>query len=67
VRDVGAIRLEDDREFPSPSRAAVEAAGIPAYDGWYAWRLDGGGGESLHELRLRVVNENREEEAAEAT
>jgi hypothetical protein len=33
----------------------MEAAQIPAYDGWYAWRL-GEGGESLHELRVRMVS-----------
>jgi hypothetical protein len=55
VTNAGTIRLEDGREFPSPSRAAMEAAQIPAYDGWYAWRLDEGG-ESLHELRVRLVS-----------
>jgi len=35
----GSIELEDGRSFASPSRAAMEAADIPAYDGWYAWRL----------------------------
>ncbi|MDQ3091508.1 MAG: hypothetical protein M3R46_07595, partial [Actinomycetota bacterium] len=63
VTDAGAIRLEDGREFPSPSRAAMEAAQIPAYDGWYAWRL-GEGGESLHELRVRMVS--RAEDNVEA-
>jgi hypothetical protein len=63
VTDAGTIRLEDGREFPSPSRAAMEAAQIPAYDGWYAWRL-GEGGESLHELRVRMVS--RAEDNVEA-
>jgi len=31
----------------------MEAAEIPAYDGWYALRIDEG--ESLHELRVRLV------------
>ena len=56
VTDNGALRLDDGREFSSASRAAVEAAGIPAYDGWYAWRLEGDGGEPLHELRVRCVS-----------
>jgi hypothetical protein len=27
------------RVFSSPSLAAIKAADIPAYDGWYAWRV----------------------------
>jgi hypothetical protein len=51
----GAIELEDGRgPFSSPSRAAVEAAGVPACDGWIAWRV-GSGGPLLHELRVRLV------------
>jgi hypothetical protein len=46
----GAIRLADGREFSSPSRAAKEAAQIPAYDGWYAWRLTRDD-RTLHVLR----------------
>lgn len=53
VTDEGQIMLEDGRPFSSPSRAAMEAAGIPSYDGWYAWRL-GDGGPTLHELRGRL-------------
>lgn len=48
----GSIRLEDGRVFASPSRAAKEAAGIPAYDGWYAWRL---GDKTLHDLREELA------------
>jgi hypothetical protein len=55
VTDGAAIRLEDGREFTSPSRAAMEAGDVPAYDGWYAWRVVGNGRESLHELRVRCV------------
>jgi hypothetical protein len=44
----GSLRLDDGRVFTSPSRAAKEAAGIPAYDGWYAWRLND---KTLHALR----------------
>lgn len=49
VTEEGLIRLDDGRAFSSPSRAAVEAAGIPSYDGWYAWRTEAG--ETLHSLR----------------
>lgn len=51
------IRLEDGREFASPSRAAIEAAQIAAYDGWYAWRVDADGGETLHDLRIRLAQQ----------
>lgn len=60
VGEAGTIRLEDGREFSSPSRAAIEAAQIPAYDGWYAWRVDGDDRESLHDLRLRLAQRSRE-------
>lgn len=49
------IELEDGRRFRSPSRAAMEAADVPAYDGWYAWRIHDGNGASLHDLRVRLV------------
>ncbi len=52
VTDRGAIRLEDGRTFPSPSRAAMEAANVPAYDGWLAWRVERpGGNATLADLR----------------
>ena len=57
VGEAGTIKLEDEREFSSPSRAAIEAAQIPAYDGWYAWRIEGGAGESLHDLRIRLAQD----------
>jgi hypothetical protein len=53
VTEAGQIRLDDGRTFSSPSRAAMEAANIPSYDGWYAWRL-GAGGPTLHGLRERL-------------
>jgi Restriction Enzyme Adenine Methylase Associated len=52
ITDVGHIRLDDGRTFSSPSRAATEAARIPSYDGWYAWRT--ADGETLHALRERL-------------
>ena len=51
----GCIRLEDGRVFSGPSRAATEAAGIAAYDGWQAWRVGGSDGELLDELRVRLL------------
>jgi len=56
----GAIRLTDGRTFSSPSRAASEAAGIAAYDGWYAWkveRLD----RTLNDLRYDLAAVNGEQ------
>jgi hypothetical protein len=60
VTEAGALRLEDGREFSSPSRAAMEAAGVASYDGWYAWRPENG--ESLNELRRRLVSRDPEQE-----
>lgn len=53
VGEAGMIVLSDGRAFASPSRAAKEAAGIAAYDGWYAWRVPTG--ETLHALRKKLV------------
>lgn len=39
VTENGAIMLSDGRTFSSPSRAATEAADVPAYDGWHAWKV----------------------------
>lgn len=53
VTDTGAIVLSDGRTFSSPSRAAVEAAEIPAFDGWYAWRTEDG--QRLLDLRAKLI------------
>jgi Restriction Enzyme Adenine Methylase Associated len=55
LTDNGCIDLEDGRVFSGPSRAAVEVAGIPAYDGWQAWRVGGADGELLDQLRARLI------------
>ena len=55
VTDNGCVRLEDGRVYSGPSRAAAEVAGIPAYDGWRAWRVGGSDGELLDELRARLL------------
>ena len=54
VTDQGAFQLADGRSFTSPSRAAMEAADIASYDGWYAWRLDRNG-KLLNDLRKELV------------
>jgi hypothetical protein len=51
----GRIRLSDGREFPSPSGAAMAAADVVSYDGWYAWRV-GNSGPTLDELRRRLAD-----------
>jgi hypothetical protein len=67
----GRIRLADGREFRTPSAAAMAAADVVSYDGWYAWRL-GEDGPSLNDFRHRVADAstaqaNVEIEPAEAT
>ena len=52
VTSDGTLRLDDGRIFTSPSRAAKEAANIPAVDGWYAWKL---GDKTLHALREELA------------
>jgi hypothetical protein len=66
VTDGGALQLDDGRQFSSPSRAAMEAAEVPAYDGWFAWRRDDESGASLHDLRLRLVRALADEPPVEA-
>lgn len=60
VTDTGALLLPDGRTFSSPSRAAMDAADVPAYDGWNAWCTKDG--LRLAELRTRLI----EASAAEA-
>jgi hypothetical protein len=51
IRDV-IERHEDGRTFSSLSTAATEAAGIPAYDGWYAWKANG---VLMKDLRHKLI------------
>lgn len=53
VLATGQIELVDGRTYSSPSRAAMEAADIPAYDGWHAWRTSAG--HSLADLRDKLL------------
>jgi hypothetical protein len=41
-------------EHRSPSGAAMAAAEVVSYDGWYAWRV-GEGGPTLNELRRKIA------------
>ena len=57
VLETGQIQLEDgERVYASPSRAAMEAAGIVAYDGWHAWRT--AEGHLLADLRGQLLASN---------
>lgn len=51
----GQIRLDDGSICRTPSRAAMQAAHTPSYDGWHAWRVVRLGGTKLHELRQQYI------------
>jgi hypothetical protein len=51
----GQIQIEDGTICRTPSRAAMKAANIASYDGWYAWRVKRLGGTKLHELREQFI------------
>ena len=51
----GLIRLDDGREFRTPSGAAMAAADVVSYDGWYAWRV-GEDGPTLNDLRHQIAD-----------
>lgn len=66
INSKGAIQLENDGVYSSPSRAAMEAAGVASYDGWYAWtvvRL----GRTLNDLRheLQALIQERSQSTAD--
>lgn len=46
--------LVDGKAFASPSTAAAAALGLKAANGWVSWRLDGGKGPTLAELRTQL-------------
>lgn len=49
----GRILLPDGSEHRSPSGAAMAAADVASYDGWYAWRLPDG--RTLNDVRHEVA------------
>jgi hypothetical protein len=51
----GRFQLTDGTFETSPSGAAMRAANLAAYDGWYAWRLPRLGGTKLAELRVAYL------------
>lgn len=64
VTEDAGIKLEDGRTFSSPSRAAMEAADMPSYDGWWAWRVGTPDGELLHHIRVRLTESLRAAEGS---
>lgn len=56
ITDNGAIQLANGQTFASPSRAAMEAAGVGSYDGWWAWRVERLDGEILKDVRQRFID-----------
>lgn len=65
VTENGSIRLEDGSAHASPSRAAMEAADVASYDGWYAWRVDDVDGPTLQDLRVQLVEKHHADEHSE--
>jgi len=53
--DGGRIRLEGGDEFSSPSGAAMAAADVVSYDGWYAWRLTSDN-RTLNDIRREIAS-----------
>ncbi|MFI7080608.1 hypothetical protein ACIBO1_25220 [Micromonospora sp. NPDC049903] len=64
VTERGQLRLPDGREFPTPSRAAAESAGLVAVPGWAVWRVQPGG-ETLHQLRAKLLKDVADEVSAD--
>jgi hypothetical protein len=55
VTETGQLLLPDGREITSPSGAIKQLCG-KSVDGWHAWRT-ADGDQSLHSLRLRLIQE----------
>jgi hypothetical protein len=53
VTSEGEIVVEG-KAYGSPSTAAAKALGLKAANGWVSWRLDGGTGATLAELRAQL-------------
>jgi hypothetical protein len=66
IMESGGIVLEDGREFASPSLAAMRAAKLAAYDGWYARRVERLEGESLNELRKELARQRATSDSGSA-
>ncbi|MEH0972813.1 CBS domain-containing protein [Micromonospora sp. CPCC 205546] len=62
----GQLRLRDGREFDTPSRAAATVAGVRAVPGWAVWHVQPGG-QTLHQLRLKLLKDVTEEVTSDQT
>ena len=51
----------DGKAYSSPSTAAAAGLGLKAANGWVSWRLDGGRGPTLAELRAQLPPASTEE------
>ena len=58
----GELTLEDGRSFSSPSRAAIQAADITAYDGWRAWRTEAD--RPISDLRAELLEAMQRQQEA---
>ncbi len=67
VLDDGSIKTSDGLTWPSPSRAAMSAANVEAYDGWHAWRVPRLGGVKLDQLRRSMLAEETGQTALPAS
>src|ERR1022692_3273294 len=56
VTEDGRVRLDDGQIFTTPSRAAVVAAGVRAFDGWHAWTVEQSG-RYLDSLRQELLDQ----------
>ncbi|MBQ1075431.1 hypothetical protein KBX06_20005 [Micromonospora sp. C31] len=64
VTDRARLRLQDGREFTTPSRAGATVAGRRAVAGWSAWQV-GQAGPTLHRLRLELLQDVAKEVSAD--
>ena len=67
VTQAGRLELEDGRQFAAPYRAAMEAAGEAAIDGWSAWSDDGSTLASLRRTLLEAAVESEPDEGERPT
>ncbi len=57
VLDNGHLQLADGSTYSSPSRAAMEAAGVQSRNGWKAWQTTAG--DSLLDLRAKLLRDEQ--------
>lgn len=65
VTDTGGLRLDSGAVVSSPSRAAMDVAGVGSYDGWTAWKNTDG--VLLNELRRKLLDQLTEADPPDLT